>query len=56
MDFVTWAHRNGLHILGLCGKSLIGVIHICDDEGVEVANGEDGAIYFENTSQTLEYQ
>jgi fatty-acyl-CoA synthase len=40
---------------GTVGKSLIGVIHICDDEGVEVANGEEGAIYFENTSQTFEY-
>jgi fatty-acyl-CoA synthase len=40
---------------GTVGKPLIGIIHICDEEGFEVANGEEGAIYFENTSQTFEY-
>jgi acyl-CoA synthetase (AMP-forming)/AMP-acid ligase II len=31
---------------GTVGKSLLGAIHICDDEGNEVATGEEGTIYF----------
>jgi acyl-CoA synthetase (AMP-forming)/AMP-acid ligase II len=31
---------------GTVGKSLLGEIHICDDEGVELPVGEEGTIYF----------
>ncbi|GAA1461022.1 acyl-CoA synthetase [Williamsia maris] len=34
---------------GSVGKSLIGTLHICDDEGVELPVGEVGAIWAENS-------
>jgi acyl-CoA synthetase (AMP-forming)/AMP-acid ligase II len=34
------AHR------GSVGKAMVGVLHICDDEGKDVAVGEVGTIYF----------
>jgi fatty-acyl-CoA synthase len=32
---------------GSVGKAALGVLHICDDEGVELGVGEPGVIYFE---------
>ena len=32
---------------GTVGKSLLGVIHICDEEGNELPNGSPGLVYFE---------
>jgi long-chain acyl-CoA synthetase len=32
---------------GSVGKAALGVLHICDDEGVEMGVGEPGVIYFE---------
>ncbi len=40
---------------GTVGKPLLGVIHICDDDGNEVPIGEVGTIYFESEAQTFEY-
>jgi acyl-CoA synthetase (AMP-forming)/AMP-acid ligase II len=39
---------------GTVGKSLTGVIHICDEEGKELPNYEPGTIYFESGA-TFEY-
>ena len=36
---------------GSVGRSLIGTIHICDDEGNEMPAGEEGTIYFESENQ-----
>jgi len=36
---------------GTVGKSLLGEIHICDDEGNELAIGEEGTIYFQGPSE-----
>jgi acyl-CoA synthetase (AMP-forming)/AMP-acid ligase II len=36
---------------GTVGKSLLGVIHICDDQGSEVPVGEEGVIYFAGASE-----
>jgi acyl-CoA synthetase (AMP-forming)/AMP-acid ligase II len=36
---------------GTVGKSLLGEIHICDDEGKELPVGEEGTIYFASQSQ-----
>ncbi|MFG2074468.1 AMP-binding protein [Nonomuraea maritima] len=33
---------------GTVGRSLLGVVHICDEDGNEVPPGVDGTIYFEN--------
>ncbi|WP_419841055.1 AMP-binding protein [Candidatus Poriferisodalis sp.] len=40
---------------GTVGKPLIGVIHICDDEGRELPVGEAGTIYFEREVPAFEY-
>ena len=40
---------------GTVGKPLIGVIHICDDEGNELPVGEPGTIYFEREIPAFEY-
>lgn len=33
---------------GTVGTAIQGILHICDDEGKEVPNGESGTIFFEN--------
>jgi fatty-acyl-CoA synthase len=40
---------------GSVGRPLVGVIHICDDEGNELPTGEPGIIYFERDEQPFEY-
>ncbi|WP_420443337.1 acyl-CoA synthetase [Candidatus Poriferisodalis sp.] len=40
---------------GTVGKPLIGVIHICSDEGNELPVGESGTIYFEREIPAFEY-
>ena len=40
---------------GSVGKSLLGVIHICDDDGIEVPVGETGDVFFERPAKTFEY-
>jgi acyl-CoA synthetase (AMP-forming)/AMP-acid ligase II len=40
---------------GSVGKSMMGTLRICDDDGNEVATGEDGLIYFERDSVTFRY-
>ena len=36
---------------GTVGKSLLSPIHICDEEGNEVATGEEGTVYFASAAQ-----
>ncbi|MEU6712349.1 AMP-binding protein [Nonomuraea sp. NPDC046802] len=33
---------------GTVGRSLLGIVHICDEDGDDVPTGEHGTIYFEN--------
>jgi fatty-acyl-CoA synthase len=40
---------------GSVGKSLLGVIHVCDDDGVELPNGEPGVVYFERPEMPFSY-
>jgi acyl-CoA synthetase (AMP-forming)/AMP-acid ligase II len=39
---------------GTVGKSILGTIHICDEDGAEQPNGEPGTIYFAGSS-SFEY-
>ena len=40
---------------GTVGKSLVGIIHICDEDGSELPVGEAGLIYFEMPQLPFEY-
>ncbi|MCY4143145.1 MAG: AMP-binding protein [Gammaproteobacteria bacterium] len=40
---------------GTVGKSIMGVIHICDEEGKEMPTGEPGIVYFEAPEMPFEY-
>jgi fatty-acyl-CoA synthase len=40
---------------GTVGKPLLGVIHICDDEGNELPPGEPGIVYFEMPEMPFSY-
>ncbi len=40
---------------GTVGHSVMGVIHVCDDDGKELANGEPGIVYFELPAMPFEY-
>ena len=40
---------------GSVGKAALGVIHVCDDEGVELPTGEPGVIYFERDAPAFVY-
>jgi fatty-acyl-CoA synthase len=43
------AHR------GSVGKSMLGIVHICDDSGAELPTGERGLVYFELPKRPFEY-
>jgi len=40
---------------GTVGKPLIGIIHICDEHGNELPNGEPGIVYFELPAMNFAY-
>jgi long-chain acyl-CoA synthetase len=40
---------------GSVGRSILGVIHICDDDGRELPTGEVGTVYFEREARPFEY-
>ena len=40
---------------GTVGKALLGVIHICDEDGAELPAGEPGIVYFEMPALPFEY-
>ncbi|MFL6060599.1 MAG: acyl-CoA synthetase [Marmoricola sp.] len=40
---------------GSVGRSVLGPVHICDDEGVELPAGEVGTVYFERETVPFEY-
>ena len=51
----TYDSKDWLAHPGSVGRPLVGVIHICDDEGGPVPTGEPGTIYFEREEQAFEY-
>ena len=40
---------------GTVGKPILGIIHICDDNGTELPTGETGIVYFEMPEMPFEY-
>ena len=40
---------------GTVGKSVFGTLHICDERGEKVPNGESGLVYFEQPQMPFEY-
>jgi fatty-acyl-CoA synthase len=40
---------------GTVGSSILGVLHICDEDGEELPTGETGAIYFERDVMPFQY-
>jgi fatty-acyl-CoA synthase len=40
---------------GSVGRASLGILHICDEEGVELPVGESGLIYFEREQRTFAY-
>lgn len=40
---------------GSVGRSVLGVVHICDDDGAELPTGEIGTVYFERDRLPFEY-
>ena len=40
---------------GTVGHPILGTIHICDEEGKELPNGESGIVYFELPAMPFEY-
>ena len=40
---------------GTVGKPILGVIHVCDEEGHELPSGEAGIVYFELPEMPFEY-
>ncbi|MGV1003750.1 MAG: AMP-binding protein [Candidatus Nanopelagicales bacterium] len=40
---------------GSVGRSVLGVLHICDDDGGELPTGEIGTVYFERDQLPFEY-
>jgi fatty-acyl-CoA synthase len=63
-EYYAGTERNGSTIIspqqwldhpGSVGKAHSGVIHICAEDGVELAPGEAGLIYFEQPTMAFEY-
>jgi long-chain acyl-CoA synthetase len=50
IDSPTWLEHPGS-----VGRALLGVVHICDDDGVEQATGDVGLIYFEREVLPFRY-
>ncbi|MBV1880812.1 MAG: AMP-binding protein [Pseudomonadales bacterium] len=53
--FTHCAPQEWLANEGTVGKPLLGIIHICDEEGKELPVGEAGIVYFEMPQMPFEY-
>ncbi|ALG86775.1 acyl-CoA synthetase [Gordonia phthalatica] len=40
---------------GSVGRAVLGIVHVCDDQGTDLPVGEVGTIYFERDEQTFVY-
>lgn len=45
-----WAQKRGS-----VGRAALGILHVCDDDGVELGVGEVGTVYFERDEPPFEY-
>jgi long-chain acyl-CoA synthetase len=52
--FVACTSEEWLAHKGTVGKPLVGALHVCDDDGDELPNGEPGTVYFDGGA-TFEY-
>ncbi|KDE98270.1 acyl-CoA synthetase [Mycolicibacterium aromaticivorans JS19b1 = JCM 16368] len=50
MSSAEWANKRGS-----VGKAVLGVAHICDDDGRELPSGEVGLVYFERDQPSFSY-
>ncbi|MBI3690552.1 MAG: AMP-binding protein, partial [Mycolicibacterium aromaticivorans] len=50
MSSAEWANKRGS-----VGKPVLGVAHICDDDGRELPSGEVGLVYFERDQPSFSY-
>ncbi|MGF6882619.1 long-chain acyl-CoA synthetase [Nocardia sp. GAS34] len=50
IDSQQWLERPGS-----VGRAMIGIVHICGDDGAELATGETGTVYYERDEPTFEY-
>ncbi len=64
MEYYAGTEANGMCFInasdwlehkGSVGKAMLGVIHICDEEGRELETGEPGLVYFERDEPSFEY-
>ncbi|MFL6024139.1 MAG: acyl-CoA synthetase [Marmoricola sp.] len=64
VEYYASTEGNGLTLItspewlarpGSVGRSMLGPVHICDDEGVELPAGEVGSVYFERDTVPFEY-
>jgi long-chain acyl-CoA synthetase len=53
MTFITSAEW--LEHMGSVGRPIVGIPHICDEEGRELSTGEVGVVYFEREETRFEY-
>lgn len=63
-EYYSCTEVNGMTIIrpqdwlakpGSVGEAALGIIHICDDEGLDLTTGEDGLVYFEREVMPFEY-
>lgn len=63
-EFYSSTELNGLTVVGpqewlsrpgSVGRAVLGVIHVCDEDGNEVPAGTDGLVYFERETMPFEY-
>jgi fatty-acyl-CoA synthase len=53
---MTWVDpQEWLSHPGTVGRSILGVIHVCDDDGRELPAGGVGTVYFERDARPFEY-
>lgn len=64
LEYYSSTEGNGITLIGSdewlqrpgsVGRSLLGVVHICDDSGADVPAGQVGTVYFEREAAPFEY-
>lgn len=63
-EFYSSTEVNGITVIGpqdwmrkrgSVGRPILGLLHICDDQGNELPTGQDGLVYFERDQMPFEY-
>tara|TARA_B110000503_G_scaffold133727_1_gene211690 strand:- start:6 stop:1535 length:1530 start_codon:yes stop_codon:yes gene_type:complete len=64
LEYYSGSEGNGMTLInsrdwlshpGSVGRAMMGIVHICDDDGNELPTGEDGLIYFEQKRRISTY-